>query len=202
MAYENDNCVKVMAGSGFQAPVNRSYSGDIFGILVSVGLIFGGASGRMVLRGTDSSPALVVAGILFLIWDIVSIVRKRSAIEKAEAAEYERTSKMYDREKVAARDDRALAGSASVRVACDKRLAALDFGVRLNGSAMTHDIKAQEYTGSTGRVRNIVSFNNLDLTAVFDIDDSCASEITIELFRDKAGIGIALPDGVTLVNEE
>ena len=202
MAYENDSRVKVMAGSGFQAPVNRSYSGDIFGILVSIGLIFGGASGRMVLRGTDSSPALVVAGILFLVWDIVSIVRKRSAIEKAEAAEYERTSKMYDREKTAAKDERALAGSASVRIACDKRLAALDFGARLNGGAMTRDVKAREYTGSTGRVRNVISFNNLDLTAVFDIDDAYASEITIELFRDKAGIGIALPDGITLVNEE
>lgn len=196
------NRTRVMAGSNFQAPVNRSYSGDIFGILVSIGLIIGGASGRMVLRGTESSPALVVAGVLFLIWDIVSIVRKRSAIETAEAAEYERNSRMYDREKAAARDDRSLSGTASVRITCDKRLAALDFGARLNGSAMTRDVKARECSGSTTRVRNIVSFTNLDLTVVFDVNDAYASEINLELFRDKSGIGLALPDGVTLVNGE
>jgi hypothetical protein len=48
--------------------------GMIFGLLVSIGLIIGGMSGEMVLRGTDSSAALIAAGFLFLIIDIIAIV--------------------------------------------------------------------------------------------------------------------------------
>lgn len=48
--------------------------GHIFGIIVSLGLIFGGLSGKMVLRGTNSSPALVVFGVGFLIYDIYSLI--------------------------------------------------------------------------------------------------------------------------------
>ena len=202
MANEFDNRVKVMAGSNFQAPVNRSYSGDIIGILISLFLIIGGASGRMVLRGTQSSPALVVAGFAFLVWDIISIFRKRSAIAKADTAEYERSSRMYDAENAVAKDDRALTGAANVRVISEKRLAPLDFGARLNGSAMTRDARAGEYARPTERVRNILTFNNLDLAVVFDVNDAYASEIVIDLFRDKTGIGVALPDNVTLVRTD
>ena len=52
---------------------NTSLGWKIFGLLISIGLIIGGLSGEMVLRGTESSGALVVAGVLFLIWDIYSI---------------------------------------------------------------------------------------------------------------------------------
>lgn len=44
--------------------------GHIFGIIISLGLIFGGLSGQFVLRGTNSSTALVIAGVGFLIYDI------------------------------------------------------------------------------------------------------------------------------------
>ena len=87
-----------------------------------------------------------------------------------------------------------------MRIACEKRLAALDYGARLNGSAMTRDIKAREYTGATSRVRNIISFSNLDLTVVFDVDPGVA-DITFDLFRDKTGIGVALPENATLVEQ-
>lgn len=58
--------------------------GHIFGIIVSLGLIFGGLSGKMVLRGTNSSPALVVFGVGFLIYDIYSLIsyQKIKAEEK------------------------------------------------------------------------------------------------------------------------
>jgi len=52
---------------------NNSLGWKIVGLLVSIGLIIGGLSGELVLRGTNSSPALVVVGVLFLIWDIISI---------------------------------------------------------------------------------------------------------------------------------
>jgi len=59
----------------------------IFGLLFSVALIFGGLSGEFVLRGTNSSTALVVAGILFLIWDIISIATHNKSGKKKQ--EYE-----------------------------------------------------------------------------------------------------------------
>ena len=50
--------------------------GKIIGLLISIGLIIAGFSGEFVLRGTDSSIALIIAGVVFLIFDIVGIVRE------------------------------------------------------------------------------------------------------------------------------
>ena len=192
---------KVMANGGYQPEVKGGYSSDVFGILISLGLIFGGLSGRMVLRGTNSSPALVVAGIVFLILDIVTMLKKKANREKAEAESYARSSRIYELEKAVKADGRAIEmPPIAVRIACEKHLAALDFGPRLNGSAMTRDVKAREYTGSTSQVRNIISFSYLDLTVVFDADPY-AREIVLDLFRDKTGIGIALPEGARLVEQ-
>ena len=88
-----ENRDKVMAKGAFAPEPKAGYRNDIFGILISVGLIFGGLSGRMVLRGTNSSPALVVAGFVFLVIDIVSMVKKKGALEKAEAERYARWSR-------------------------------------------------------------------------------------------------------------
>ena len=63
---------------------NSSLGWKIFGLFVSIALIIGGLSGEWVLRGTDSSAALVVVGFLFLIWDIYSI-----ATHKKQQAEVE-----------------------------------------------------------------------------------------------------------------
>ena len=50
-------------------------AGKIFGLLISIGLIIAGLTGDFVLVGTNSSTALVIAGVIFLIIDIVGIVR-------------------------------------------------------------------------------------------------------------------------------
>jgi hypothetical protein len=46
----------------------------IIQLLLSIGLIIGGLSGEFVLRGTESSELLVVAGFAWLAYDIYSIV--------------------------------------------------------------------------------------------------------------------------------
>jgi len=56
--------------------------GKIFGILVSVGLIIAGLSGEFVLRGTGSSAALVVAGVIFLIFDIIGLAKGNESTEE------------------------------------------------------------------------------------------------------------------------
>ena len=46
----------------------------ITGLIVTIFLIWGGLSGNLVLRGTESSIALAGVGFLFLIWDIYLLV--------------------------------------------------------------------------------------------------------------------------------
>jgi hypothetical protein len=69
---------------------NSSLGWKIFGLFVSIGLIIGGLSGELVLRGTESSSALVVVGFLFLIWDIYAIAtHKKKQVEGVEENEEE-----------------------------------------------------------------------------------------------------------------
>lgn len=42
-------------------------------IIISIGLIIAGLSGEFVLRGTDSSIALVGVGVIFLVYDIIKL---------------------------------------------------------------------------------------------------------------------------------
>jgi threonine/homoserine/homoserine lactone efflux protein len=55
--------------------------GRIIGILVSVALIIMGLSGEYVLKGTESSTALVVVGFLFLLWEVFGLVRDKKKEE-------------------------------------------------------------------------------------------------------------------------
>lgn len=47
--------------------------GKIIGIVISIALIVAGASGQFVLKGTSSSIALIVAGAVFLVIDLISL---------------------------------------------------------------------------------------------------------------------------------
>lgn len=58
--------------------------GRIIGILVSVALIIMGLSGEYVLKGTESSTALVVVGFLFLLWEVFGLVRDKKKEENNE----------------------------------------------------------------------------------------------------------------------
>ena len=46
-------------------------------IILGIGMIVGGLSGKLVLRGTDSSVALAGFGAVLVIWGIVRMVRRR-----------------------------------------------------------------------------------------------------------------------------
>ncbi|NLD87263.1 MAG: hypothetical protein GX633_03290, partial [Clostridiales bacterium] len=143
----NENRVTVMSKSGFLPEPKANYAGDVLAILISIVLIIGGASGTMVLRGTDSSPALVLVGFLFLAWDIFSIFKKNSNLRKAQEEQHARRTRMFEQENMVKEDGRALPSPVNVRIVCDKNLTALDYGPRLNGNVMTRDAKLGEYTG-------------------------------------------------------
>lgn len=57
--------------------------GRILGIIISIGIIIAGLSGNFVLLGTESSAALVVVGVIFLVVDIVQIIRYSNQQESA-----------------------------------------------------------------------------------------------------------------------
>ena len=189
--------VTVMSKSGLLPRPQSGSGGNFLSILFSIFLILGGLSGRYVLRGTNSSGALVVVGFLFLLWDILSAHSRKAAAEKADAEFTARYSRMRRAEKAVGSDERELPGDVGIRITYDKSLAALDVGPRLNGRDMTKNIKDREITGATRHVKNIVSFTGLDLTAVFEIPED-SDGIVLELFKDKTGIGIAVPGEVTL----
>ena len=190
--------VTVMSKTGYRPKPKSGSGGNIMSILISLMLIFRGLSGRYVLRGTSSSGALVLAGLAFLAWDIITVIRQKKEQEKAEAEYSARYSRVNRAEKAVAGDERALPSDINVRITYDKSLAALDIAPRLNGRSMSQDSKNREFTGATQNVKNIISFLSLDLMAVFEIPPD-SGEIVIELFKDKSGFGIAMPGRATLL---
>lgn len=201
-----ENRVTVMSKSGFLPEPKISYVGDIIGIIISVFLIIGGASGLMVLRGTDSSPALVVVGFLFLAWDIFSMVKKSSDFKKAGEERHKRMGRMSMQENTVKTDGRLLPSPVNLRIICDQNISVFDYGARLNGSPMTRDAKSGEYYGTTWYVYNILNFSNLDLTVVFDAGAYAyvnAPEIVVRLFRDdKGNNGVDLPGNLMVIPTE
>jgi len=61
---------------------NNSIGWKIFNLIVSIFFIIGGISGTMVLRGTNSSGALIVVGIIYLIWSLYSLITHKNADEQ------------------------------------------------------------------------------------------------------------------------
>lgn len=78
----------------------NNLGGKILGLLVSIGLIIGGLSGEMVLRGTDSSGALVAVGFLFLIYDIYLLATHNKVKEQQEAEVDERMKEIFRQEAI------------------------------------------------------------------------------------------------------
>lgn len=70
-------------------------AGLIISIIISVTMIIGGLTGSLALRGTGSSAALVVVGVILLLVDILKIVGR----DKVETNnnDYERNKKMPSR---------------------------------------------------------------------------------------------------------
>lgn len=68
-------------------------SSRVIGILVSVGLIIGGLSGRLALRGTNSSTALVIVGIIFLAIDIIGAVKDSRQKEEEDTSSYDQSQR-------------------------------------------------------------------------------------------------------------
>ncbi|MGC3959459.1 MAG: hypothetical protein QM813_16385 [Verrucomicrobiota bacterium] len=50
----------------------------MWSIIIGLVMIIGGASGKLALRGTNSTAGLVVIGVALLVWGIFQVVRSRN----------------------------------------------------------------------------------------------------------------------------
>lgn len=184
---------KVKANGTYMIVPKQGYGSDVFAVLLSVCLILGGMSGQFVLRGTQSSTALVVAGFIFLGIDIFGIVNK----SKKRAEFNARISKMHREEDEVLRNSRQLETDIPVKVAYDKGQSILMFNPAVNGVTLKKNTKGYVYEGTLNRQRNILNFEALDLTVVFDVKD--ANEIVFTLVNDKKDYSVVLPSNVEFV---
>ncbi len=50
----------------------------MWNIIIGLVMIIGGASGKLALRGTNSTAALIAIGVILLGWGVFQIVRSRN----------------------------------------------------------------------------------------------------------------------------
>ena len=191
----------IMSGSAYREKPVINYGSHIFSILFSGVLIMAGASGEFVLIGTNSSSALVLVGLAYLVLDILSIINSYFELKKYEQEQSARAAAMRKEEQKIMDDTQKLSERRTVRLTCDSNLQAMKLVPRLNGTVMAWDANASEFTGFTSSVQNIINFNDVDLTAVFEIVSN-SGDIVIELFHDMAGIGMKLPNHTLIVPRE
>ena len=56
-------------------------TGRIIGLIISIALIIAGLSGSFVLKGTNSSMALVIFGVVLLIYDVYKLLKEKKKEE-------------------------------------------------------------------------------------------------------------------------
>ena len=49
----------------------------MWNIIIGIVFVIGGLSGKLVLRGTNSSPALIAVGGVLIVWGLVQMGKRR-----------------------------------------------------------------------------------------------------------------------------
>ncbi|MCR5617192.1 MAG: hypothetical protein K6F83_02755 [Clostridiales bacterium] len=193
-----DNRVKVKPIKAYiSKPVT---GGSLWGILISVGMILGGLSGRFVLRGTQSSGALVLVGIVFLVIDIIGYIRANSKKKEATEAEFRHKEKLHEMEKNIKTGNRKLEETVPVILTVEQSLRAMGYGPRINGELMKYDNKEGKYTIDTEWENNIINFNGMDMNATFEVVPG-TGPVVIELAKDKESFCcIIFPENVRVTS--
>ena len=104
---------------------------------------------------------------------------------------------MHREEDEVLRNSRQLENEIPVKVAYDKSQSILLFNPAVNGVSLKKNVKGYVYEGTLNRQRNILNFEALDLTVVFDVKD--ANEIVFTLVNDKRDYSVVLPSNAELV---
>ena len=173
--YEADETIVYRPAATGTAATSRPAGGSgkglgwkIFGLFVSIGLIIGGASGELVLRGTESSGALIIVGVLFLIGDIIALATHNKSGKHKE--EYEQQLAEGTITSV------ELAEPATIRVVRDSSIvgAIVPYKVYLN----------HEFIGKIGNGKSIdiVTSVSHNIITVFDnVDNAFSGDFTTDL---------------------
>ena len=188
--------VKVLAKSGIILVPKSSVFVDALSVLFSVLIIIGGLSGKLVLRGTQSSGALAVAGFVFLIIDIIGIRsrQQKMGIYKNWIA------KLHQDEDAVLKNSRQLSESVPVKIVYEKANAFLQFKPALNGVSMKNNRNISAYEGTVSRKKSILNFEGMELTVVFEVKGS--EEIVFSLVREQNNrFGIVVPASVRFVSD-
>ena len=193
----------------------KSLTWKIIGLIISIGLILGGLSGELVLRGTESSTALIVVGVLFLIWDLYAL-----ATHNRNEQEIKTFSKLC--ETFAAKietDTTTLSAERKIEIKLypENLFKSEFYKLYLNGERVGMiDSEDKKFTLRTQRVRNVlcaVSENEIKTYFFFEVESINAetnNEIRITEgghidcpYFEKMGIRILQPEQEkTLENKE
>jgi len=140
----------------------------IFGLIVSIGLIAGGLSGDLVLRGTNSSEALVVFGVVLLIVDIIALATHNKGNKKKKEYEQQLAEGVISSE--------PLSAPATIRVVRDSSIvgAIVPYKVFLN-----YDFIGNIKNGKCLEIATHVSHNIITVTD--NADNPFKGEFVVDL---------------------
>ncbi|MBO4280412.1 MAG: hypothetical protein J5872_01000 [Lachnospiraceae bacterium] len=194
-AYVPEATVKVQAKSKYSMVPKGTTAGNVWGVLISVFLIFGGLSGQFVLRGTQSSTALVVVGFICLFIDIITILSG----QKKQNAHRAFVRNLHKQEDEVLKNSKQLEESVPVKVVYEKSQGLLLMNPAVNGVTLKKNAKQLCYEGTVTRRRSILNFEAFDLTVVFDVVDN--SEIVFTIENNKGDFSVTVPSNVTFVSD-
>ena len=149
---------------------NDSLGSKILGLFISIGLIIGGLSGQLVLRGTDSSVALVVAGSLWLLWDLYRLATHNSDAEAKAFAEkaFADACARFAASIIRATESLPAERSIEIKLTNASLFSNTQYQLHLNGeSAGTLSTDCKQITLTTQRVRNTLHTVNKEGTTCY-----------------------------------
>jgi hypothetical protein len=161
---------------------------NILQILISIGLIIGGLSGEMVLRGTNSSLALVVVGFLWLAYDIHRIIvytkNKKNLAEVPQLfADIQKNEILVEPCTITLSRDSKFAGAFN------------SYEYFLNGTSIGKLKNGGSLSITTTYKKNIISCPEFPKNFIFEIQGNEPVQLHFKMLVDKDGQNIEIISG-------
>jgi hypothetical protein len=172
---------------------------NILQLLISIGLIIGGLSGEMVLRGTNSSLALVAVGFLWLAYDIYRIVIYTK--KKKNSVEYPQLIADIQKSEI-------LAKPCNITLSRDSNFvgALNSYEYFLNGTSIGRLKNGSSLSVTTTYKKNIISCPEFSKNFIFEIQGNDPVQLHFKMLADKNGQNIEIVSGAVrtdlIVDEE
>jgi hypothetical protein len=161
---------------------------EYFTAFLSIGLIIGGLSGKMVLRGTDSSLALAGVGFLWLVYDIYRIViyvkKGKNSAEFPQLIAGIQKSEIFDE-------------PCSITLSRDSNFvgALNSYEFFLNGASIGRLKNGSSLSFTTVYKKNVISCPMLPKNFIFEIQGGVPVQLHFKMLADKDGQNIEIVSG-------